>query len=132
MNDETKKRILIVDDSTDILFALRLFFQLKGYAVKTLSEGSGISAEVENFQPDVLLMDVLVCAIDGREICKNLRERAETRDIGILLSSASPAYLKNYKKYANDCIEKPFDLNFLAEKVDSVFLSLPVQKYTIQ
>jgi len=121
-------KLLILDNSTDLLYALKFFFERNGYNAKTLSRGCDLIPEVKSFNPDVVMLDVNVNGYDGKEICKMLRNDAETKQLGILITSASPAKLQDYKQYmADDFIEKPFDLDILEQKVRGMIAWLPTR-----
>lgn len=123
----------MLDDSEDLLWLLKIFFEEKGYEVKSILDGDKIFSAIESFQPDILLMDVLLNGSDGRTICQSLRAQPQTRHLGILLTSASPQNLKDYKNYrADDCIEKPFDLSLLDQKINSILSWLPIRRKALQ
>lgn len=113
------KRILIIDDSRDLLEAMRMFLELKNYNVKTLTDCNDIIPIVKEYDPDLLILDVFLSGEDGREICKKIKEYEETKHVCILLLSGSPDILKNHKEFGADSfIEKPFDVNYLLEKIE--------------
>ena len=117
-------RLLIIDDAAELLDALRYIFEHNGYVVHTVNNPVDIYHEVFQFQPDVLVLDILLGGEDGREICKKLKKDQKNKDLKILMFSANPNYLKDYKDYgADDYIEKPFDITTLLEKVQSLLTS---------
>jgi DNA-binding response OmpR family regulator len=121
MNDSNKNKLLLVDDSRDLIEILKIFFKGKDYVVEIISNCSEIYSSIKNFEPDILLMDVLLNGADGRQLCKTLRNGADTMYLGIILTSASPGNLENYMAYgADDYIEKPFELTDLEQKVTSI------------
>src|SRR5438874_2573126 len=110
-------KILIVDDSDDLLDVMKFFLQEKGYHVKTLNTAKDISSHIRTFSPDLLILDIFLSGEDGRNVCKELRAQQETRYLCILFFSATPKVLENYKEYGADgYIEKPFGLNKIVEK----------------
>ena len=122
-------RILIVDNSADLLEPLKVFLEQKNYLVKTLISGIDIYLEILDFKPDILILDIFLDGEDGRQICKSLRNQAETKHLPILLFSASPKILTEYKKYtADDYLEKPFDLNTLYQKTQSLLELAPLKR----
>ena len=114
-------KLLIVDDSIALLEVMKNILERNGYTVKTLNRTPGIYKEIIEFQPDLLILDIFLAGEDGREICKELRKNVETKDVCILVFSASPKTLEDYISYsADDFIEKPFDITKLVEKIKSV------------
>jgi DNA-binding response OmpR family regulator len=112
-------KLLIVDDSTDLLEAMELILSQKGYIVKTLQRSNDIYNEINGFNPDLLLLDIFLAGKDGRDICKELRRINENKYLCIIMFSASLKALEDYKSYgADDFLEKPFGINTLVEKIE--------------
>ena len=114
-------KLLIVDDSAALLEVMKNILERNGYTVKTLNRAPDIYKEISEFKPDLLILDIYLAGEDGREICKELRRNVETKDLCILVFSASPKTLEDYNSYrADDFIEKPFDITNLLRKIKSV------------
>ena len=114
-------KLLIVDDSDDLLALMKYFLRRKGYIVNTLNKVDDIYEMIREFQPDLLILDLFLFDNDGREICKELKGSLKSKDLYILVFSASPKLLADYKSYyADDFMEKPFELTDLVEKIETV------------
>ena len=117
-------KLLIVDDSTDLLEAMDLILAQKGYVVKTLRDSKNVNDQIEAFNPDLLILDIFLAGRDGRDICKELRKIIENKYLCIIIFSASPKALEDYQSYgADDFLEKPFGINNLIEKIEKVLNS---------
>ena len=115
-------KLLVVDDSSELLGALKIFLEKKGYLIQTLTDHSQIFDSIKQLNPDVVLLDIYLAGEDGRDICQKIRENVNTKPICIILFSASPEALKNHKLYgADDCIEKPFNLTDLIQKIETAY-----------
>jgi len=126
------KKILIIDDSEDLLEAMKLFLELQDFKVKTLRDCSNVIEEVKQFDPDVLIIDVFLSGEDGRDICRELRNIDETKHLCIMLLSGSHETLKNYKDFGADIsLEKPFDIKNLLNKIKEVLATCDAQKFQI-
>ena len=113
------KRILVLDDDLDILAVVQLLFKVKGFNVMTLSKWEEIYEKAESFQPDLILLDVLLSGNDGRDICKVLKKKPTTRNIPIILFSANPSIAKNFSdNLADDFIHKPFEVSDLLKTIE--------------
>lgn len=113
-------KIVIVDDSPDLLEVLKYFLEEKGYEVYTVATQHDLETIIRSFSPDLIILDIFLQSEDGREICKDLRRHEETKYLCILLFSASPRALANYKDYGADgYLEKPFGLNEIVEKIEA-------------
>ncbi len=104
------KKVLVVDDDVDILEGIALILEIEGYTVSTIAKGEKTYKRVEEFQPDLVLLDIRMFGTDGRAICKRLKSQKKTKHIPVILVSADPS-TKNAKSLssANDFLAKPFD-----------------------
>jgi len=112
-------KVLVVDDNEDILSVISMILDLEGFEVKCCTDGHGISETISAFSPDVILLDIMLGDMDGREVCRELKSNPKTGNIPIIMISASHNLFENK---ANDCqaddfIAKPFDIDNLAQKV---------------
>jgi CheY-like chemotaxis protein len=82
-------KILIVDDTTELLFFLDYIFQRNDFEVVTAANGKDAIRLAKETDPDVLLVDVMMPGIDGLEVCRQLRQDPDLRDVPILLYSAA-------------------------------------------
>ncbi len=113
--------ILILDDSTDLLDVLQIIFKMNGHEATTAETTDFFFHELENVKPDLIFIDVNLRGIDGREICKDLKEKEKTKNIPIVLISAAPEKLKSYEDCkADGVIEKPFNKKELLTTVESL------------
>jgi DNA-binding response OmpR family regulator len=114
------KRILIFDDDRDILDILSYILADSGYSVYGLDHGHNFFQEVKDFHPDLILMDVMLGDMDGRVICRHLKQANTTQHVPVILISASHDLSQSLKQEGapNDFIAKPFDLDFLLRKVE--------------
>jgi len=113
-------KIVIVDDSIDLLEVMKFFLEEKGYEVETTTGHHDLISIIKSFSPDLIILDVFLQGEDGREICKKLRESEEHKYLCILLFSTSPKALANAKKCGADgYIEKPFGLTDIVDKIES-------------
>ncbi len=118
-------KLLIADDSVDLLELMDLFLSEKGYEVKCASNKKLLFNALKNYVPDVIILDVFIDNVDGRELCKKLRSEEKTKNTPIIIFSANPYAIANYKSFgANDFIEKPFSLENVVVKIQSVLQTI--------
>jgi len=117
------KKVLVVDDDIDILDVIRIILEDEGYEVSTLDNGRDVLKEVASNMPDLILLDVMLCGMDGRDVCKNLKSHALYKSIPIIMISASHNLQGVLKEEgtADGFISKPFDLDNLIAVVHSQF-----------
>lgn len=114
-------KLLIVDDSKDLLEAMEIILLQKGYVVRTLAGTFDIHEEVNSFKPDLVILDIFLAGNDGREICKELKKSFKDNYLCVLVFSATPKALENYDAYGADgYLEKPFGINDLVQKIEEL------------
>ncbi len=121
-------KILIIDDDVDALRILQKILTKENHEVEILSQWHDTFSLVKTFQPQVILLDILLFGIDGRHISKQLKSNDQTRNIPIILITANPDIAKNIgTSGADDFLEKPFTKEELISKIEKL-----VQHYTIR
>lgn len=121
-------KILIIDDDVDALRILQKILTKENHEVEILSQWHDTFSLVKTFQPQVILLDILLFGIDGRHISKQLKSNDQTRNIPIILITANPDIAKNIgTSGADDFLEKPFTKEELISKIEKL-----VQHYTIK
>lgn len=115
-----KGKILIVDDDLDILQVIGLILEDEGFQVKLLARGEEIFSHISTFNPDLIILDVMLGSMDGREICCNIKETRETHHIPVIMISASHSIDQFGQKqcFPDDFLAKPFDIVNLINKVE--------------
>jgi DNA-binding response OmpR family regulator len=110
--------ILIIEDEEHVRETIALLLQNADYRVKTLSGGEGLYEAIESFQPDVILLDIILKNEDGRTICKGLKSNPETSAIPVVILSAVPEIYNTISEVgANDVISKPFNERTLLSRI---------------
>ena len=77
-------RVLVVDDEADVRFVVRWAFEDAGHEVIEASHGASAVAEIREALPDLVITDIMMPVMDGRELIVWLRARVETLGIPIL------------------------------------------------
>jgi CheY-like chemotaxis protein len=116
---EAMSRILAVDDDKDILEVLQFVLEDYGYQVNTLSDGHRLFEKINEQLPDLILMDIMLGGLDGRDLCKNVKLNFKTHDIPVIMISASHNLSDVLKQECapDDFLAKPFDINMLLNKI---------------
>lgn len=121
-NQPPKAKILIVDDDESILDAISMILENEGFTVQAAAKGEQTFRYVDDFCPDIILLDVLMSGSDGRIICKQLKGNNQTKYIPVIMISANPTAEKGAKDAGAD--------NFLPKPFDADDLLLMVKEYT--
>lgn len=104
------KKVLVVDDDESILDAISMILEDEGYLVEVIFKGDEVFEKVKVFQPDLILLDVLLSGRDGREICKALKKDPVSSSIPVILISAHPHAERSVDECGADgFLAKPFE-----------------------
>ncbi|GDX81640.1 DNA-binding response regulator [Deltaproteobacteria bacterium] len=111
-------RILLIEDDPSIVRGLELNLSLDGYEVRASLDGpSGVRSATE-WKPDLVLLDVMLPAMNGYEVCRELRRRGLTMPIIILSAKGSePDKVMGLDMGADDFVTKPFGLAELLARI---------------
>ena len=110
------KTVLVVDDEPVLRAIVREILHEEGYAVIEAADGRAMLEITARERPDLVLMDVMMPGIDGREAYRQLRSRPEHRDIPVVMMSAGVRPIRLDPSIAG-FMAKPFDLTQLVELV---------------
>src|SRR6266700_5959382 len=113
--------ILIVDDDSRVISALRRTFAYEGYQVSTALNGEGALAIARTKSPDLVILDLMLPGIDGLEVCRRLR--AADDGIAVLMLTASDAVadrVAGLEIGADDYLVKPFALEAMLARVKAL------------
>lgn len=107
---DSKAKILITDDEFSNTFVLKKFLS-KEYEVKIARNGKEAIELVKSFQPDLLLLDIVMPEISGLEVCETLSKDRDFADMPIILitsKSSANDIQKGFEAGATDYLAKPF------------------------
>lgn len=114
------RKVLIVDDEQNIVFALQLLLGKAGYMVESANNGLAAIKQYANFKPDVILLDIMMPKLDGYETAKQIREMDEKSETKIVFLTAKGTVFDKMKAYENggdDFIVKPCTNEKILEKI---------------
>jgi CheY-like chemotaxis protein len=117
------KRVLICDDDAGISEMMKIMLESEGYEVEVLDSGKGIQKRVKKVQPDIILIDLWMPGLDGKEAVKLLRTDPQTSNIPIIVVSAL------HENELNQIAKKIGVESFLPKPFDMLDLIALVQKY---
>ena len=108
--NQPKNNLLIVDDSPENLELLCLFLRDEGFEVEVAEDGEAALELVDQTQPDLILLDVVMPGLDGFETCRRLKENPATQEIPVIFMTAlvnTSDKVKGFELGAVDHITKP-------------------------
>jgi len=114
------KRILVVEDERMVAEVVTKYLRRDGHEVRTVHHGSAALDEFERWQPDLLVLDLMLPGIDGFEVCRRVRERGQTPVIMLTARGDEVDKLLGLGLGADDYVTKPFSPREVAARVTAV------------
>ena len=127
--DNLRKRILLVDDEAEILELLSRRFENWGYEVVTADNGKKALRLAEQDQPALILLDIVMPEMGGRDVCSRLKMNPKTCDIPVVFLTAlgMPEQVEaGIHAGADDYVVKPFEPRELKERIETCFVQTRV------
>ena len=118
-----KQKILVVEDEKDIRELIQLHLEKSGFETLAASDGQEAFRKIQRSRPDLILLDLMLPEMDGKELAKLLKAREETKDIPIVMLTAKTEEVDRiigFELGADDYIPKPFSPRELVLRVKAV------------
>jgi len=115
-----KPTILVVDDEPSIVLSLQVLMQRAGFDLRIARDGDEALRSVENFTPDLILLDAMMPKRDGFDVCQTLRTNPAWKSLPIIMLTARSRDVERQKGMAlgaTDYITKPFSTRDLLTTV---------------
>ena len=119
-NMENKKKILIADDETYVHEVLSAVLSSNEFDIIHAHDGQETLERVNNEQPDLVVLDIMMPIKDGRDICRDIKKNPRTKDIKILMLSGKGEQLDRivgFESGADGYIAKPFSPSHVARRI---------------
>jgi diguanylate cyclase (GGDEF)-like protein len=128
-SDSSKRRILIIDDDEHTRTLLRDFCEQSSFTASVAPDGEQIVQKLEQFRPDLLLLDLVMPNKDGFAVLKEIRDQNEWTELPVVILTAvgdMDGKIRGMELGADDFITKPFKLVDLQTRVSS---ALTIREY---
>ena len=116
----TDTKILVVDDDANISDLLKMYFENEGYDVKTAADGVEGLNYFKIFEPDLVLLDIMLPKKDGWQVCREIREMSSKPVIMITAKGEVFDKVVGLELGADEFVVKPFDMKELSARVKAV------------
>ncbi len=114
-------RILIIEDNEDLAYGLFNNLEIEGYEVRTASTGRDGLREAADFNPDLILLDLMMPEMDGFEVLESLRKDDDSTPVLILTARGEEMdKVRGLRSGADDYVTKPFGLMELLARVEAL------------
>lgn len=114
------KKALIIEDDTNISELIRLYLEKDGFTVRNAEDGKTGLAEAKVFDPDIVILDIMLPELDGWAVCKGIRQFSEVPVIFLTAKGETYDKVNGLEMGADDYMVKPFDAKELVARVHAV------------
>ena len=113
-------KILVIDNDLSLCEAIKNYFEKEGYEIKTVNDGiSGIDS-FKLYDPDIVLLDIVLPKKDGWQVCREIREISNKPIIMISTKNETFDKVLGLELGADDYVVKPFDIKELSARIKAV------------
>ena len=123
MSAQKMHRVLVVDDESDVTELLQYRLEQEGYRVATLNDPLGFVVKVREFEPDLMLLDIMMPELSGIQLCRIVRADPSMKNIPVIFLSARGEVedrIKGLEAGAEDYVSKPFNTNELMLRISKM------------
>ena len=117
----SKQKILIVDDDNNIAELISLYLTKECYDTKIVNDGEEALHAFEHYNPNLILLDLMLPGIDGYQVCREIRTKSNVPIIMLSAKSQEMDKVNGLMLGADDYITKPFSPSELVARVDAVY-----------
>ena len=114
------KSVLVVDDDPGIRAFMSIALRMEGFVVDTAADGAEALDKARRSHPDAIVLDMLMPGMDGRDFVRAWRAEAADRQAPVVMMSAGSAPVWADEPGVQAFLAKPFDLDMLLGKLDSL------------
>lgn len=115
-----KQRVLVIDDDTRTLRMIKRILELEHYDVSLASNGASALNLLPHVQPDLVILDIMMPGMDGREVCRRIREFSDVPIIMVTARDDDGEVVQGLDTGADDYVTKPFSARELTARVRAV------------
>ena len=116
-------KILIVEDDFSLAENIKVLLKSKGFEVEFAPDGDIAMKKAKEFEPDLVLLDIMIPKLSGFEVCRQLRTNEKTSHIRILMTTGLDRVADVEKAFSSGCTDyilKPYDSDRLLKKIEKV------------
>ncbi len=119
-------RVLVIDDEPEITDIVEAFLSEAGYAVASENSPTNAVTKVNEFKPDIILLDIMMPGIDGYDVCQQIKQQPDMAHVPVIFLTGKDRtddMGRSFKVGGDMFIKKPFSCERLLEIVNIVVMS---------
>jgi CheY-like chemotaxis protein len=118
------KTIMVVDDEESVLELLKAVLENDGYTVLTASGGEECLDKLKKAKPDLILLDMMMPGMSGREVCERIRKDPKTKNLKVIFVTVA-----RFSEMGKDTLSKMNVLDYITKPFDNADLLKRVKKH---
>lgn len=122
--------VLIADDDVQIRELISLYFRKEGFQVIEAADGAEAIVKIQQFQPNMILLDIMMPILDGLEVCRQIRKTSQIPIIMMTARAEDEDRIMGLELGADDYITKPFNPREVVARVKAVLRRAPAAEFT--
>lgn len=119
--EEMNKKILVVDDEKNICELLKIYLEKEGYKVQMVFDGKSAVEKFDSYNPDLVLLDVMLPLMDGWSVCTYIRKKSKCPVIMLTAKGELIDKVAGLDMGADDYIVKPFETKEVVARIHAIF-----------
>lgn len=126
---------MIVDDDPSFLYTLERILKKKGFEVETASSGEECIARIDEYNPEIILLDIMMPYMDGFQTLKKIKSRGEWDSIHVVMLTAQDdesSIIRAIEMGASDYFTKPYSMEILTAKINSILKSIEMESQILE
>lgn len=120
-------KVLIVEDEGNIAELLKIYLEKEGFEVKVASDGGEGVTQFQQFQPDLVLLDIMLPVINGWTVLGKIREQSKTPVIMLTAKGETDDKISGLEMGADDYMVKPFEMKEVLARIHAVLRRVGVE-----
>ncbi len=117
------KNIMVVDDEENLLELVRGILEAEGFDVITVESGEGCLNKLKTAKPDLILLDMMMPGMSGREVCEKIRSNPLTKDLKIIFVTVA-----KFSETGKDALKKMNVMDYITKPFENADLIRRVKK----
>lgn len=115
-----EKKLLVVEDEEKLSKIIKAYLEREGYIAKTAVDGKQALLLADDFQPDLMILDLMLPLISGEEVCQRIRQESDLPILMLTAKSGEEDKIKGFEYGADDYLVKPFSLRELSARIKAI------------
>ena len=117
------KKIMVVDDNKSLLELVKAIFEVEKFEIMTASDGQECLDKLKTVKPDLVILDMMMPGMSGREVCEKIRENPDTKNLKIVFLTVA-----KFSETGKDVLDKLNVLDYITKPFENEDLIKRVKK----